>query len=169
MIHTFRPRTLFDRNFPSNKPTKSRYLLMKSESTQYFKIKLKQLLWTALKRPLHTICQEGCTVRKLPQRGAREHSSQPAMKGGTKMQQHTEAIFPPSTGKGCSILSIRNPPNKYKIFKTVCPYILFKRKAYVFINATVGVCSYSHGKGCCKIMPSIIDYVRCQAINTVFR
>lgn len=107
MIHTFRPRTDFERNFPSDKATEPRYRLMKSERIEHCKVKSELLLWTALKRPLHTICQEHRRLhcRKLPQRGAREHSSQPPWKKGGKCNNTQRPFFPPSTEEGCSIQS----------------------------------------------------------------
>lgn len=85
-----------DRNFPSDIATKLR--LIKNERIQYCMVKPELLLWTALKRLLHTICQECRRLhcKKAPTKGSKRTQEQPAaMRGGRKTHQHTEAIFPP--------------------------------------------------------------------------
>lgn len=169
MTHTFRPRKVFDmevydRNFPSDNATKLRYWLIKSERIWFCKVKPELLLWTALKRPLHKICQECRRMhcKKAPTKGSkRTQSSQPPWKEGGIMQ-HTEAIFPPSTKEDCSILSTHTHSSQWKT-RTQNLYIrhFVDSKAYVVIVATVRNASFSHGKSCCRIKSSIIDCIRC--------
>lgn len=64
--------------------------------------------WTALKRPLHTICQECKRLhcKKAPTKGSKRTQQPAAMKVGRKMQQtHRGHFFPPSTEEDGSILS----------------------------------------------------------------
>ncbi len=158
----------FDRNFPSDKAVTLRYWMMKSERIQHCKVKSELLLWTALKRPLHTSCQERGRLhcRKLPQRGAREHSSRPPWKDGGKCNTAQRPFFPHSTEEDCSILStITHIQQKDQHTKSLFT-LHFLLKLLFLINALAFSCS--HGKSCWEINSSIIDYTRCQAVNVVF-
>ncbi len=131
----------FDRNFPSDKAVTLRYWMMKSERIQHCKVKSELLLWTALKRPLHTSCQERGRLhcRKLPQRGAREHSSRPPWKDGGKCNNAQRPFFPHSTEEDCSILStITHIQQKDQHTKSLFT-LHFLLKLLFLINATVSI------------------------------